>query len=101
MTVLTNGDDWYDHASCRQYSHKLFFPEVGRGNSTGKAFKKARSICATCPVSSMCFTTALKNNEEYGIWGGVNFSRKCVGSAKQNIERIKKDYIAFIKWKIQ
>lgn len=32
--------------------------------------RKARSICAVCPVVEECLEYALERREVYGIWGG-------------------------------
>lgn len=29
------------------------------------------ALCADCPISWECLTYAIKNNEQYGIWGGT------------------------------
>ena len=34
--------------------------------------KKAKAICARCPVISNCLKDALANNEPFGVWGGMS-----------------------------
>jgi len=101
MTALVKYDTWYDHASCKDYDHTVFFPEIKRGHPRGTSVKEAKNICAKCPVSHECFTTAFQNNEEYGIWAGVFFNRTAKTNKARNEERIKKDYIKFLKWKVR
>lgn len=45
----------------------LFFTEGPTSIAT------AKSICSTCPVQEQCLNTAIKNQEVWGVWGGVNF----------------------------
>lgn len=39
------------------------------------ATTEARRLCATCPFSDWCFSTALANNET-GIWAGTTFDER-------------------------
>lgn len=58
---------WRDSAACRQVDTEIFFP-VGRGASAD--IKRAKEICARCPVQLPCLAFAVTSNQEYGIWGG-------------------------------
>lgn len=40
--------------------------------STGSEADRAKRICASCPVRGDCLTHALVNNEQHGIWGGLD-----------------------------
>lgn len=31
-------------------------------------------LCAGCPALRECYKFALDNDEEYGVWGGINFT---------------------------
>jgi hypothetical protein len=35
---------------------------------------EAEELCYKCPLLRECYQFAKANNEEYGIWGGVNFT---------------------------
>lgn len=60
---LTVTSDWTLKAKCREMADALF-PE-------GKDQKRARAICAGCPVQSECLAEALDNRIEWGVWGGM------------------------------
>lgn len=45
---------------------KLFFSE-----ESAKRQAQAKAICATCPMVQACLDHALKNNCEFGIFGGL------------------------------
>ena len=57
---------WQDGAGCRGADQDLFFPE--RGAST----RKAKAICAACPVREACLEFAIRHGERFGIWGGLS-----------------------------
>lgn len=45
----------------------IFFPDVAYNRYE---VKRAKDICAVCPVRAQCMDYALRNNE-VGIWGGT------------------------------
>jgi WhiB family redox-sensing transcriptional regulator len=57
---------WQEDALCAQTDPEAFFPE--KGGST----RDAKRICAQCTVRAECLEYALKNDERYGIWGGLS-----------------------------
>lgn len=69
---------WQDKAKCAGQPATLFFPDVGSGggHALRQAYEKARSVCLDCTVHTECYNFAVSHEEEYGIWGGVNFTRR-------------------------
>ena len=68
---------WHIQASCQKLSEEgkeTFFgskdTDVRPSLNMGQ-IKSAKKICKTCPVIAECLTFALKNKENYGIWGGT------------------------------
>ena len=57
---------WQADALCAQTDPEAFFPE--KGGST----RDAKRICNQCEVKSECLEYALKNDERFGIWGGLS-----------------------------
>ena len=57
---------WQADALCAQTDPEAFFPE--KGGST----RDAKRICTTCDVRGECLEYALKNDERFGIWGGLS-----------------------------
>jgi WhiB family redox-sensing transcriptional regulator len=57
---------FYKEAGCRDLGFQTFFP--GRGKS--KQIRYAITICEKCPVRFECLEYAMKENIEYGVWGG-------------------------------
>jgi WhiB family redox-sensing transcriptional regulator len=57
---------WQSDAICAQTDPEAFFPE--KGGST----REAKKICQGCDVKAQCLEYALKNDERFGIWGGLS-----------------------------
>lgn len=57
---------WEERARCGQYDPEIFF------DPTARAERKAKSICAQCPVRLDCLACALSVQAEFGVWGGLN-----------------------------
>ena len=57
---------WQTDALCAQTDPEAFFPE--KGGST----RDAKRICASCDVRDRCLEYALRNDERFGIWGGLS-----------------------------
>jgi WhiB family redox-sensing transcriptional regulator len=65
-------DDWEVEAACAHVDPELFFPQ---GGEKGKTLQ-AKAVCAQCPVREKCLAKALRNNEEYGVWGGLTATER-------------------------
>jgi WhiB family redox-sensing transcriptional regulator len=61
-----NDTDWMGDGNCRNHPPSVFFPSDGVG------VDRARTICATCPVSAPCLEYALANRIDHGVWGGTS-----------------------------
>jgi WhiB family transcriptional regulator, redox-sensing transcriptional regulator len=57
---------WQSDSLCAQTDPEAFFPE--KGGST----RDAKKICTSCEVRVHCLEYALKNDERFGIWGGLS-----------------------------
>lgn len=62
-------DEWRDYAACRAEDPEIFFPE---GRKSGGDVRTAQAICHGCPVRIECGTTAIKDGEFWGVWGGMS-----------------------------
>jgi len=61
--------DWRNRAACSGYPNTLFFPSSDETDE--RSVKKAKGICAVCPVMEDCLQYALETNQRSGIWGGT------------------------------
>lgn len=63
-------EEWWRTAACRNADPELFFPISATAVSSSD-IRRAKQICASCPVSSPCLRYALAHRQEQGIWGGL------------------------------
>lgn len=56
---------WTENVACTPEQHSLFFSELK------SKVAKAKAICATCPVTAQCLDLAIRNGDEFGIFGGL------------------------------
>lgn len=62
---------WQDDAKCLDEKPELFFP-VGDTKKSINQTKKAVSICKSCKVAVRCLEYSIKENLEYGVYGGLS-----------------------------
>lgn len=73
--------EWQAEGLCSQTDPDAFFPMYPQ------QARKAIMVCAKCPVKQQCLDYALKNNEQYGVWGGYDFTRREIGISQRRTER--------------
>lgn len=61
--------EWMSWALCSEIDPELFFPEKGGSP------RRAKQICANCPVRQECLEYALKHGDT-GVWGGTTESQR-------------------------
>jgi WhiB family redox-sensing transcriptional regulator len=66
MPIIQVDLAWQTKAACLEVDPEIFFPE--RGGSS----KAARNVCGRCDVRMECLRYALRNREQFGIWGGTS-----------------------------
>ena len=66
--LRTASDGDLQGAACTTADPDLFFPEDGDEWSE----RRAKMICAGCPVRALCLAGALDRSEPYGIFGGLS-----------------------------
>lgn len=95
LPVARYSDDgrWRAQAQCKDEERSTFFVEGSRGTSV-RAMTAAKEIalmiCAECPVRLRCLNYAVRNDERFGIWGGVDFSKLKRDDRELLIERLNK-----------
>jgi len=71
-------DNWLQHAACRK-ERDLFFAETSSSERApinrygGFTFveRRAKTMCAGCPVRVQCLSLMYQTGEQEGIWGGT------------------------------
>jgi len=61
--MVVHHQDWTSLAKCRGTNDDMF----GEAHDQ----KRARLLCAGCPVRFECLAEALDNRIEWGVWGGM------------------------------
>lgn len=57
---------WREGALCAQVDPEVWFPRKGISS------RRARNICAECPVRQECLSEALSQDSRHGMWGGLS-----------------------------
>lgn len=57
---------------CTNYPD-LFFPTYENGSVE---IAEARSMCAGCPIVAQCLEYGIKNEPDFGIWGGLTVKER-------------------------
>lgn len=63
-----NREEWMDQAACNGKPNRWWFPAQGESNQP--LARRARQICAGCPVRTECGDYRERTNTRHGIWGG-------------------------------
>jgi WhiB family redox-sensing transcriptional regulator len=75
----TEAWDWQVEAACRGMASSFFFHPWGeRGPSRDERVRRAKEVCAACPVLEACRQHALDVQEQYGVWGGLSEEERMV-----------------------
>lgn len=73
---------------CQRLEPELWFAEGP------EELEYAKSLCATCPLRTMCLEGALERAEPWGVWGGEIFEQGRVIARKRARGRPRKDVAA-------
>ena len=65
---------WQQNGACRTGDGTDFYPPMHteRKHERLARERRAKSVCAGCPVRHECLEHAIAVDERYGIWGGLN-----------------------------
>lgn len=73
---------------CQRLEPELWFAE------TPADLERAKSLCADCPLRTMCLQGALERREPWGVWGGEILDQGRVIAHKRARGRPRKDAAA-------
>ncbi|MFJ9440487.1 WhiB family transcriptional regulator [Kitasatospora sp. NPDC101235] len=73
-----DGDGDLRGAACAGVDTDLFYPDPEQmgADAAEWAERRAKMICAGCPVRSMCLELALERREKHGVFGGLNATER-------------------------
>lgn len=66
---------WRLLARCADYDPDLFFP-IGSGGPALRQARRAKAVCAQCPVRVDCLEWAQATQQAHGVWGGLDESER-------------------------
>jgi WhiB family redox-sensing transcriptional regulator len=70
---LRSPHSWQDRAACRPEDMDLFFgPDGERTPERNARERRAKAICARCPVRPQCLEWAMGSGQRHGVWGGLS-----------------------------
>jgi WhiB family transcriptional regulator, redox-sensing transcriptional regulator len=74
MSALRTDDAWQMKAACRGPQATVFYPPSSfeRKDEKLDRERRAKAICASCPVRQACLDYALERRDQHGIWGGMS-----------------------------
>lgn len=76
MTGPVGPTEWMASGACNGKSDLFFAPFAERPEARVRREAKARRVCETCDVLTMCREYA-RSNRELGFWGGESESERC------------------------
>jgi hypothetical protein len=76
-----NSLEWQRDALCNQTDPDAFFPDWAMHAEA------AITVCLECPVREKCLAYAIKNNEENGVWGGLDFTLRKIRLEVADLEK--------------
>lgn len=81
---------WRAGALCQEIGVDLFFaPDGAHASEAVARNREAKRVCARCPVTAACLTSALgvesRESESWGVYGGLSGNeRRAVISRQRN-----------------
>ena len=64
--------DWMLAAACRGHTDLFFAPDDNESRADRRRREsRAKAVCQGCTVRIDCLEEALKQDERFGIWGGL------------------------------
>lgn len=80
-------EQWRDNAKCRGLPSYLFYPSDEPGG-----VEAAKEFCQSCPVKSQCKEEALREKEQYGVWGGLSErERRRIAKRRRRVSELLSD----------
>jgi WhiB family redox-sensing transcriptional regulator len=69
--------EWRERAICRGVDTETFYLQDRMRAARARAHEAAaKAVCAQCPVRQECLEYAVRNNELFGVWGGLTAAER-------------------------
>lgn len=73
-------EDWRSRAECRGLPADVFFRD--------DQLRRARAVCAACEVRGVCLDEALKENDPFGVRGGLDPGERITEKRRRQRKRL-------------
>jgi transcription factor WhiB len=70
---------WPELAACVGSPALFFGPDAETAPERHRRVRKAREVCASCPVRRDCLAFARESQIAWGVWGGADFEHSLAG----------------------
>ena len=60
----------------QDYDGYGFEDEENGGKGRNLTEDECEQLCTDCPLLKLCYDFAVANYEQFGIWGGINFTKE-------------------------
>lgn len=74
--MIQENFSWADGALCKGQPTEWWFPVDHNTRENRQFIVQAKTICNICKVKQECLSSAIKNSELFGIWGGKTPSER-------------------------
>jgi WhiB family redox-sensing transcriptional regulator len=68
LIITASPGAWQGQGLCIDLSDTAFFLD----GDDYAGLKKAKAVCAQCPVKDECLDFAIESNQSLGVWGGAS-----------------------------
>lgn len=69
--LFRKAEKWMEQALCKGEDVHLWFADVHVTTEAKRLVRLAKEVCFECSVRMECLDWANRNEEVYGIWGGL------------------------------
>ena len=70
MTAVVTDLNWRQRGACKNEDPEIFFRDSAR------SIKRAKEICARCPVQAACLTWALNSDDQWSVAAGMTVQER-------------------------
>ena len=93
LTAPAQDNPWV-HASCASFADDTFYPE--NPDKDVKTASAKRVCFERCSIREFCLSSALANDERFGIWGGLDEAERqqLAASTCGSVQSAKRHYKA-------
>lgn len=74
--MTTETDHWQNQAACKGVGPLMFWEQQQPSGLRDLLERRARDLCAGCPVQAPCRAAGIDGVEPAGMWGGLSYAER-------------------------